>query len=121
MPYCPIEKSLYCQVKYFFKKYSEYEEVKRLKVIYASGDCCPLYERDPENYIKKVQPYDRIIQSLDYIVMAFELYREFPAKNTIPMKLVRYLLENNIEDDAYIIYYFDKLTRGETGQDYIVR
>ena len=94
MPYCPIEKSLYCQVKYFFKKYSEYEEVKRLKVIYASGDYCPLYERDPENYIKKVQPYDRIIQSLDYIVMAFELYREFPAKNTIPMKLVRYLLEN---------------------------
>ena len=94
MPYCPIEKSLYYQVKYFFKKYSENEEVKRLKVIYASGDCCPLYERDPENYIKKVQPYDRIIQSLDYIVMAFELYREFPAKNTIPMKLVRYLLKN---------------------------
>lgn len=94
MPYCPTEKPLYYQVKYFFKKNSEYEEVKRLKVIYASGDCCPLYERDPENYIKKVQPYDRIIQSLDYIVMAFELYREFPAKNTIPMKLVRYLLEN---------------------------
>ena len=94
MPYCPTEKPLYYQVKYFFKKYGEDEEVKRLKFIYASGDCCPLYEKDPENYINKVQRYDRIIQSLDYIVMVFELYREFPAKNTIPMKLVRYLLEN---------------------------
>ena len=94
MPFCPTEKQLYYKVRYFFKKNGDNEEVKRLKVIYASGDCCPLYEKDPDNYINNVQPYDRIIQSLDYIVMAFELYHEFPAKNTIPMKLVRYLLEN---------------------------
>lgn len=94
MPYCPTEKSLYYQVKYFFKKYGDYEEVKRLKVIYASGDCCSLYEKEPNNYVNNIQPYKRIIASLDYVVMTFEHYHVFPAKNTVPMKMVRKLLED---------------------------
>ena len=94
MPRLPDEEQLYHKVKYFFKKNGGDEEVKRLKMIYASGDCCPLYEKEPNNYVNNIQPYKRILASLDYVVMTFEHYHVFPAENTVPMKLVRHLFEN---------------------------
>ena len=94
MPYIPTEGALYYQVNYFLKKNKDDEEVKRLNRVYASGDCCPLYERKLDNLLHKIQPYHRIVQSIDYVINTYEQYHEFPAKNTVPMKLVRLLLQN---------------------------
>ena len=94
MPRLPDEDQLYHKVRYFFKKNEKDEEVKRLKMIYASGDCCPLYEKTPDSHLNRVQPYRRVLKSMQYILDTYRMYHEFPARNTVPMKIVRYLLEN---------------------------
>lgn len=96
MPYCPTEKPLYYQVKYFFKKNEDDEEVKRLKMIYASGDCCPLYEKGGNIRIAglgRSATIKRVRISMEYVLEIYRLYHMFPAINTIPMKLVRDLLK----------------------------
>ncbi len=98
MPYCPTEKSLYYQVRYFFKKNVDDEEVKRLKMIYASGDCCPLYEKGGGKIriagLGRSATIKRVRISMEYVLETFRMYRMFPAVNTIPMKLVRNLLKD---------------------------
>jgi hypothetical protein len=95
MPYCPTEKELYYQVRYFFKKYGNDEEVKRLKMIYASGDICPLYEKTGELPLGlgRASTIERVRKSMKYVLDTYRIYKVFPAANTVPMKRVRCLLE----------------------------
>jgi hypothetical protein len=95
MPYCPTEKALYYQVKYFFKKNGNDEEVKRLKMIYASGDCCPLYEKTGELRLGqgRSNTIEMVRKSMKYVLDTYRIYKVFPAVNTVPMKRVRRLLE----------------------------
>ena len=94
MPLCTEEKRLYHQVNYFLKKNSGDEEVSRLKMIYAASGCCPLYEKTVDSHLKRIQPYRRVVQSMEYVLATYHKYHELPARNTVPMKLVCHLLEN---------------------------
>lgn len=105
MPLCPEEEILYHKVRYFFKKNADNEEVKRLKRIYASGDCCPLYEKTPDSHLNRVQPYRRVLKSMQYVLDTYRMYHDFPARNTVPMKLVRYILENPSQQIEYRGFY----------------
>lgn len=95
MPFGPIEKSLYYQVRYFFKKNENDEEVKRLKMIYASGDICPLYERTGALRLGqgRAKTIEVVRKSMKYVIDTYKTYKVFPAVNTVPMKRVRKLLE----------------------------
>lgn len=104
MPYSQDEPSLFHKIKYFFKKCSDFEGVNFLKRIYASGDVCPLYEKikEREHYNKgsssigrgRSQAIERMRIAMEYVTETFRLYNTFPATKTIPMKLVRDLLNN---------------------------
>ena len=94
MPRWPEEGQLYHQVNYFMKKNSEDEEVNRLKMIYAASGCCPLYEKTVDSYLTRVLSYRRVVQSMEYVLATYQKYHELPARNTVPMKLVRHFLKN---------------------------
>ena len=96
MPRLPDEEQLYHKVKYYFKKNGNDEEVKRLKMIYASGDVCPLYEKTGELPLGQGRSctIERVRKSMKYVLDTYRIYKVFPAANTVPMKRVRSLLEH---------------------------
>lgn len=92
----------YNAIRYFFQKYSDGEEVIRLKYIYTYGDIYPLDEskaKRPEYNPYSVCLGDGLDYSIwknnsacEYIYFVYSRFGELPGRNTKPMEELRYLL-----------------------------
>ncbi|MBD5427535.1 MAG: leucine-rich repeat domain-containing protein, partial [Treponema sp.] len=100
IPSIKDNQSLYCSIRYFFKKYENTPEVEELKHIYAHSSCYPLPESkairpeyEPNTiYIGCVPDYVKWKQNsaFEYILFVYRKYGKLPARNTKPMEELRY-------------------------------
>ena len=106
MPSSSQDKTLYQNVKYFFKRYKDEPIVERLKYIYAFG-CFPLPDtkngtRPDSGY--SYDPWERTSMSdtflewkdnvtYEYIEYVFKHFQELPGRETKPMVRLRHKID----------------------------
>lgn len=100
IPSITDNQSLYCSIRYFFKKYNDTPEVEELKYIYAHSSCYPLPEskaKRPEYepftiYIGCVPDYVKWKQNsaFEYILYVYNRFGRLPGQNTKPMEELKY-------------------------------
>ena len=103
VPSIKEDATLYCSIRYFFKKFSDREEVVRLKYIYVYGDVYPLNEskedRPPYFYNSPDlgNKYDfsqwKSNAAYEYIYFVYSHFGELPGSNTKPMEELHYSLD----------------------------
>lgn len=100
IPSIKDNQSLYCSIRYFFKKYNDTPEVEELKYLYAHSSCYPLPESkanrpeyDPYTvYIGCVPDYEKWKQNsaFEYILYVYNKYGRLPGRKTKPMEDLKY-------------------------------
>lgn len=107
MPSSSQDKTLYQNVKYFFKRYQDVPEVEKLKYVYAFG-CFPLsdtkYGTRPDsgyhiNLWEGVSMSDTFFEwkdnvSYEYIEYVFKHFQELPGRETKPMVRLRQKIDH---------------------------
>ena len=96
----------YQAVIYFFKHYSENEEVIKLKYIYAAPDCFPLDGKKVMKiklsnfHLKNLFKVRQLVLSCDYVLYVYKRFGVMPAENSYPMQLIKKapLLEQKITE-----------------------